>query len=390
MNCSHDKFEVDIFDDEQDIFNEFCNPVTIQQLFPMRTVYPITDENGYFVGQQGEVLNLRYETRAKLGQGSFGSVFEVYDRRKSELAVVKFCCIGDRSAAKNELSILKKLAEKDPDDKYHCVRLKSQFEHRDHFCLVLCKMEMNLRKHLRTQKARFGIGGLDYHEVAHIGKQIFVALRFLKHCGIVHTDLKPDNILISRGFVRICDFGCAMNISACRQSTSDIGTLWYKAPEVVLGAGFDSTCDVWSTGAVLWELATGKPMYKARSSNDLLRFHLEYHGAIPKKMLKKGKHTSAHFRSNGIYMQTVTSSKGSGHMVYQRMREDLILPQRQMKNELRRRLKKRQRKGLDKVESADYASETLANLLRGCFMLDPKKRWNAKKCYAHKFFADGP
>lgn len=92
-----------------------------------------------------------------------------------------------------ELAILKKLVGQDPENKRHCVRFLSNFKYRNHLCLVFESLHMNLREVLK----KFGRNiGLKLTAVRAYAKQLFIALKHLKNCGVLHCDIKPDNMLV--------------------------------------------------------------------------------------------------------------------------------------------------------------------------------------------------
>jgi len=89
---------------------------------------------------------------------------------------------------------LKKLAGQDPENKRHCVRFLSSFKYRNHLCLVFESLHMNLREVLK----KFGRDiGLKLTAVRAYAKQLFIALKHLRNCGVLHSDIKPDNMLVS-------------------------------------------------------------------------------------------------------------------------------------------------------------------------------------------------
>lgn len=97
-------------------------------------------------------------------------------------------------AGQQELVILRKLSGADPENRRHCVRLLTSFEFRDHLCLVFESLNMNLREVLK----KFGRNiGLNLSAVRAYAQQLFIALKHLKNCGVLHADIKPDNMLVS-------------------------------------------------------------------------------------------------------------------------------------------------------------------------------------------------
>ena len=88
---------------------------------------------------------------------------------------------------------MKKLVGADPDNKRHCVCFLSSFKYRNHLCLVFESLHMNLREVLK----KFGRNiGLKLTAVRTYAKQLFIALKHLKNCGVLHCDIKPDNMLV--------------------------------------------------------------------------------------------------------------------------------------------------------------------------------------------------
>lgn len=104
-------------------------------------------------------------------------------------------------AGLEERDILKKLVAADKDDRRHCVRYISSFKYRHHLCLVFESLHMNLREVLK----KFGRNiGLKLTAVRTYAKQLFIALKHLRNCGVLHCDIKPDNMLVMYLLADIC------------------------------------------------------------------------------------------------------------------------------------------------------------------------------------------
>ncbi len=108
---------------------------------------------------------------------------------------------------------------------------------------------------------------LDYRTIVRTVAQISGALDYAHAQGIIHRDLKPENILLDKSNTAyLCDFGIAYSddtMGAVTRSGGFIGTAIYASPEQCQGAALTPASDVYSFGAVLYEMLTGKPPYEA-------------------------------------------------------------------------------------------------------------------------------
>lgn len=116
-------------------------------------------------------------------------------------------------------------------------------------------------------------------EHAHnIMKQAATALAYMNASGWVHRDVKPANIMVnSAGEVRLIDFALAQRISRgglFKRRGQAAGTYSYMSPEQIRGEGLDGRADIYSFGASVYELVTGRPPFRANSPTELLRKHL--------------------------------------------------------------------------------------------------------------------
>ncbi|MEP6622162.1 MAG: serine/threonine-protein kinase [bacterium] len=131
-----------------------------------------------------------------------------------------------------------------------------------------------------TVRARIALGPMPTAEVADILADVAKALAYAHSEGVVHRDIKPDNILLSGGAATVADFGIAKALSSARAQASDgaltslgtsLGTPAYMAPEQVAGdPDTDHRADIYSLGCVAYEMLTGQTPFAGKSPQQML------------------------------------------------------------------------------------------------------------------------
>ncbi|PWN53960.1 kinase-like protein [Violaceomyces palustris] len=337
------------------------------------------DPDGYYRVTLGEKLDDgRYQVFANLGRGMFASVVRARDTHNNDREVaIKIVRTQETmyKAGLKEINILRKLAELDPEDKKHIVRLEGHFEHRGHLCMVFESLSMNLREVVK----RFGKDvGLNLRAVRAYAHQLFLALSLMKKASIMHADIKPDNILVndSKTILKVCDLGSASDLSEM-EITPYLVSRFYRAPEIILGRPYDCSLDMWSVGCTLYELATGKILFPGRTNNQMLLLMQEVKGKFTTKQIRKSKFADQHFDDTNTFL-SAEKDKSTGQDVIRRVNlqkpvEDLrskILPgntaKRMKEDELRLTL-------------------NFVDLLNRALELDPAKRLTPKDALAHPF-----
>jgi serine/threonine protein kinase len=129
----------------------------------------------------------------------------------------------------------------------------------------------SLRDFLRRERT------LPPAEAATLLSEVAGALAEAHRNGVVHRDLKPDNILLDQGSTRLTDFGIARLLGTSGVTTSGamVGTANYLAPEVIYGGNATTAVDVYALGVTLYELLTGRPPYAGGPAWAVLRRHVE-------------------------------------------------------------------------------------------------------------------
>ncbi|VYS45944.1 unnamed protein product [Arabidopsis thaliana] len=378
-----DKISDDMFTD--DIFGE--SPADSQKMGYLRgkgNGIPIVrsglddnwdDAEGYYSYQLGELLDDRYEIMATHGKGVFSTVVRAKDTKaelgEPEEVAIKIIRNNEtmHKAGQTEIQILKKLAGSDPENKRHCVRFLSTFKYRNHLCLVFESLHLNLREIVKKYGRNIGI---QLSGVRVYATQLFISLKHLKNCGVLHCDIKPDNMLVNEGrnTLKLCDFGSAM-FAGTNEVTPYLVSRFYRAPEIILGLPYDHPLDIWSVGCCLYELFSGKIMFPGSTNNEMLRLHMELKGAFPKKMLRKGAFIDQHIDKDLCFYAT---------------EEDSVT--RKTTKRMMVNIKPKEFGSVIKQRYKDEDSKLLVHfrdLLDRIFILDPQKRITVSQALAHPF-----
>ncbi|HEX7580877.1 MAG TPA: serine/threonine-protein kinase, partial [Thermoanaerobaculia bacterium] len=225
-----------------------------------------------------------YEILAPLGAGGMGEVYRARDTRLDRTVAVK---------------VLPAHLSSDPQ-----LRLRFEREARaistlshPHICTLFDVGRQDETDYLvmeflegETLHTRLKKGPLPLEQVLRFGTEIASALAAAHRRGIVHRDLKPGNVMLTKSGVKLLDFGLARlerpgsgaefdaSVAITRSAAEDpltadrtiLGTLPYMAPEQVEGKPTDARTDIFAFGAVLYEMATGRRAFPARTQATLI------------------------------------------------------------------------------------------------------------------------
>jgi dual specificity tyrosine-phosphorylation-regulated kinase 2/3/4 len=253
----------------------------------------------FFEFRKNEHVGYRYEQIAQLGSGSFGCVIECFDHKTKRRVAIKFLkdVKEDHKPILVELGILRGL----DSDNNPVIKFLDNFYFRGFFCFVTELLEIDLH---RALKAR-GKVGLSLPSLQIITKDIALALKHLHSQGIIHADLKPDNILFTdrtKKHVKLIDFGCSCReketMFSYIQSRYRCMSRYHRNPEIVLGKQYDRQIDIWSYGCVIAEFATGKVVFPSDSEADLIQRLFRVLGPPPRKFLVRCTRGSRYFNPN--------------------------------------------------------------------------------------------
>jgi len=200
----------------------------------------------------------RYQKLEKIGEGTYGVVYKAKDRLSDQIIALKRIRLeaedeGIPSTAIREISLLKELRHP------NIVRLYDVVHTERKLTLVFEYLDQDLKKYLDVC-----VGGLESTIVQSFLFQLLTGVAYCHHHRVLHRDLKPQNLLINReGELKLADFGLARAFGIpVRSYTHEVVTLWYRAPDVLLGSRKYSTpVDIWSIGCIFAEMANGAPLF---------------------------------------------------------------------------------------------------------------------------------
>uniref|UniRef100_A0A8C4IQ38 non-specific serine/threonine protein kinase n=1 Tax=Dicentrarchus labrax TaxID=13489 RepID=A0A8C4IQ38_DICLA len=319
---------------------------------------------GYYHVEIGEIFVDRYQVVKKLGWGHFSTVWLCWDivkRRFVALKVVKSAQTFTETAL-DEIKLLKCVRDMDPKDpkRERVVHLIDDFRITaatgEHVCMVLEVLGHQLLRWI----IKSNYTGLPLPCVKSIIRQVLQGLDYLHtKCKIIHTDIKPENILLrvdevyiqklaantklwqlpvssaftsSSGnrpqsnilwsvsdsdvlldllkpqnadkiFIKIADLGNACWVN--KHFTEDIQTCQYRSVEVLIGADYDTPADIWSTACMAFELATGDYLFDPQAGatfsreEDHIAHIIELLGTLPSQFALSGRNAKQYFNHKG-------------------------------------------------------------------------------------------
>ncbi|PWA92641.1 Protein kinase, ATP binding site-containing protein [Artemisia annua] len=187
-----------------------------------------------------------FERGETIGQGKFGSVVMCRSKVNGDQYACKSLPKGEEIVHK-EVEIMQHLSGHPG-----VVTLKAVYEDAQHFHLV---MELCSGGRLLDQMRKDGV--FSEQKTANLIKELMLVLKFCHEMGVIHRDVKPENILLSSsGSIKLADFGLAARISNGQTLYGVVGSPAYVAPEVLTG-GYSEKVDIWSAGVVLHALLVG-------------------------------------------------------------------------------------------------------------------------------------
>jgi len=220
----------------------------------------------------GSTFAGRYQVIEELGRGGMGMVYKVFDTDIKEKIALKVLrpeiALNAETVERfsNELKLARKISHRNVCRMFDLGKTEGT---------TFITMEFVPGENLKSFMKR--IGRLPEEKAIAVAKQVSEGLREAHRLGVIHRDLKPQNIMIDEdGNARIMDFGIARSVKSKGQTEAGmiIGTPDYMSPEQAEGREADARSDIYSLGAVLYEMVAGRTLFTGDSSMSVAVKHI--------------------------------------------------------------------------------------------------------------------
>ena len=337
----------------------------IYEAFDLKVIYQVHrtgfEEQKDYPIRMYDIIAGRYQILEYLGSAAFSRAVQCVDLKTGQLVCVKIIRNNKDffDQGLDEIKLLHYLnANGDPDEQ--CVlQLYDYFYHKEHLFLVCELLRDNLYEFSKYNRESGDELYFNLPRLQKITRQVLVALRFIHNLNLIHCDLKPENILIksySRCEVKVIDFGSSCFVTD--HLSSYVQSRCYRAPEVILGLPYNQKIDMWSLGAILTELFSGRVLFHNDSISTMMARIVAICGPFPDYMLQRARYSNRFFTRQGVLFER---NKQSGQISY-------LYP---------KRTKLKHRVGTDDALFLDFATQLLH--------LDPHKRPTADEALQHPF-----
>jgi len=228
---------------------------------------------------------MNYIQHEKLGEGTYATVYKGRSRTTNEVVALKEINLdadeGTPSTAIREISLMKELKH------INIVRLHDVIHTETKLVLIFEFCEQDLKRYMDTHGER---SALDLRIVQSFMCQLLTGIAFCHENRVLHRDLKPQNLLINRrGELKIGDFGLARAFGVpVNTFSNEVVTLWYRAPDVLLGSRtYSTSIDIWSCGCIFAEMMSGVPLFRGKDNQDQLLHIMRIIGTPDERTLRK-------------------------------------------------------------------------------------------------------
>ncbi|MEN2497053.1 MAG: Dual specificity protein kinase clk2 [Marteilia pararefringens] len=261
---------------------------------------PKNEEEDHINLPDKTIIMSKYKIVRIIGRGAFGKVFQARDVSTNQEVAIKVIrkVKKYRNSAKYEIFVLNYL-NMHHDVNNLSIELIDYFSYFDHACILFPKYGLSIYELMKTNEF-MPFHSRDCLEISH---QLCQGVNFLQMKQIIHTDLKPENIIfvdssfetnypskyhlprLNKSTIRIIDYGNSIFFND--RHGRIVCTRNYRPPEVILELKWDEKIDVWSIGCIIFEIVTAITLFQVHNNTEHLAFIECIIGKIPKKMIRR-------------------------------------------------------------------------------------------------------
>ena len=266
----------------------------------------------------GKLLDDRYEQLELIGSGGMSVVYKSLDRKLNRYDAIKI--LKDDLIADDE-SRERFLAESRAIAMLSHPNIVSIYDvgHSDDVGDAIEYIVMELIDGITLKQYIKKRGQLNWKESLHFSAQIAKALAHAHEKGIIHRDIKPQNIMLLKdGTIKVADVGIAALQNSMEDSDEALGSVHYMAPEQSKGAAADARSDIYSLGVVMYEMLTGQYPYTGETPEEIAIKHINGNPVRPRKLNK-----SIPVRLEKIILKAMSSDLQTRYQTAEEMVQDL-------------------------------------------------------------------
>ncbi|XP_036072709.1 homeodomain-interacting protein kinase 3-like [Oryzias melastigma] len=318
-----------------------------------------------------------YQLREFLDEGAFGTVMKGKKLETNEDVAIKIFKNNNKDILSLEFNALKRIQRIDAD-KYNLVKCIERFGYRRKVFIVFEMLDQSLHDFMRKRDG----SPLSMSEIKTISWQLLVALKGLKSIGLVHTDIKPDNIMLVDSKsqplrVKLIDFGLSLKLDDLITG-SIFQTMPYRAPEVRLGLPLNEAIDMWALGHILTLLLTGSSLYPCDNDFNIIRAMVRMQGMPDSSLLEKALYSYNFFTEYEKGVWELDSPVEYAKKTGKKLKLNISKNYATFDEFIQKR---------NDPSDAEQV-ELFVNLLEQMLLIDPDRRITVEEALKHPFFAE--